>query len=116
MQEEDNEVPSAPVPVVGEGTDESSDGHVVGRSVEEEDDDLVPLNQRLNRSRPSAPEGGADSAIPMAGEKTPSAPSTGARPPHDGRKRLKSDWALCPDVAAARLVFLTLFVIRFLLD
>ena len=72
---------------------------------------MVPLNQWLKRSRPSAPKGGADSTVPIVGEKTPSAPSTGARPPHDGRKRLKSDWALRPDAAAARLVFLTLFVI-----
>ena len=85
MREEDDEVQSSPMPVVGEGTGQSSVGHAVGRSVDDEDDDRVPLNQRLKRSRPSVPKGGADSVIPMAGEKTPSAPSSGAR------KRLKSD-------------------------
>ena len=49
--------------------------------------------------------------IPMAGEKTSSAPSAGAHPPGGGRKRLKTDWALRPEAAVARLVFLTLFVI-----
>ena len=69
MREEDDEVLSAPVLVVGEGIGQSSDGHAMGRSAEEEDDDLVPLNQRLKRSRPSVPEGGLTRRLPLLGRR-----------------------------------------------
>ena len=102
MREDDNEVQSLLSPVVGEGVVQSSSGDAVGRSVQDEDDDRVPLSQWLKRSRSSAPEGGTDLLIPMAREKTLSAPSAGVGPPRGGRKRLKTDWALRPGAAGAR--------------
>lgn len=92
MREEYNEVQSLPAPVVRECAGQSSSGNASVRSAEDEDDDRVLLIQRFKRSRSSAPEGGADLATPVAGQRNSSAPSMGAHPPRDGHKKLKTDW------------------------
>ena len=83
-------------PVVGE--------EVVGKSVKENDDDLVPLNQCLKRSRPSASKVVTDSPVLDVGESTLGAPAAAARPPRSGHKRLKMGLSLRSTAASARLV------------
>ena len=104
VREEDDEVPVPPPPVVVEGAGESSGGEAIGKSGEEDHDDLVLLNQHLKRSRPSTSEVPTDSPTPDAGESTLGAPTAATRPPRSGHKQLRMGFLLRPAAAGTRLV------------